>query len=394
MTNSVFDAASLSSGSAVTYRSVAVDFTASAKLSETQAIVCSRRASPSPRGVCELLTLNGASAPTAHGPASNIYGAGASAGCEISMAALSATTAVVCSNNCGAHYCHGLSVSGTTLSIGAELATGESSRAQTAMTRVDDTRAILCWFSSSNTYRTACAILKQITSDNTLSIGSALLLPQASTGQHYRPKDATMLSATTALVAISSYSHLSYNGAVIEITGEMTLGLVRTGYLSTSPYNGVEPRVATVDANTIINCFGDARSSGGGTFCVVVDVSASGFTRGTYLQLENRGHGNNGIDIAGIGSGVAVVCWRGTTVISGGGYAANCLAVKADETTLRPSPLSGQTVSQFMSGTDGNSGDGESLSLAAEATPSGPVGKALYCYTVSSVGRCRIVTLS
>jgi len=389
MSTDEFDVATLSPGGAVTYRTSYTDFTATAKLSETQAIVCSRRANTYPRGVCELLTLNGEAAPTPRSTSSSIYGGGAGSGCEISVAALSATSAVVCSNNCGAHYCHGLTVSGNTLSVGPELPTGESYRAKTAMRRVDATRAILCWFSSSNSYRTACAILKQDPAENILMMGSTLLLPQSNGGQHYRPKQLTMLSPTTALLSISYYSHLDYNGAVIEITGETTLGLMRTGYLSTSPYNGIEPRVATVDANTVINCFGDDRSRGGGTFCVVVDVSTSGFSRGTYLQLESRNHGNNGMDMTSIGSGAAVVCWRGVTVISGGGYGGNCLAVKAVGTELRPSPLSGQTVSQFMSGTDGAGGDGESLSLSGS-----PMGNALYCYSVSSTGRCRMLTLA
>ena len=340
--------------------------------------------------------MSGSSAPIGHGEVSSAYGGGASTGCEMAMAPLSATTAVVCANNCGAHYCSGLSFSGTTLTIGTSMSAGESSRADAVMGRVDDTRAIYCVFSSANSYTMACMMIKHSPSDNTLTKGSVALSPQSSSGQHFRPKGMTMLSATTGLVTISGYGHLDYNGAVVEVTGDMSLSVVRTGNIAdASTYSPMVQKVARVDDNTVVNCFNDQRSSGGGTFCVVVDVSSNGFSTGTYLRLENRGHGNNGMDITGIGSGIAIVCWRGTAVVSssGGGYGGHCMALKADGTSLRPSSLSG-TVSQFLNGADGAGGDAQSQTLYSLGT--NPSDHALYCYMVSSSGpsRCSVLTLS
>ena len=269
-----FDAASISSGAHVTYSGTTlVDFTANAQLTATLAIVCFRRASPTPRGVCELLTLNGALAPSSEGAVgTSIYG-GATTGNEIAMTRLSETAAIVCSHASAGHYCHGLSVSGTTLSVSSGYAVGERDRANVAMTGVDATRAILCYYDSP-TYVCTCVLVAHDASDNSLSFGTELSLPQSTSNQQYRPKHLTMLSASTALLAISEYSILDYNGVVLSITGDTTLSVLRTGDLTpSSVLIGIDPRVARVDSNTAINCFGDQTNSGlGGTWCVVVDV--------------------------------------------------------------------------------------------------------------------------
>lgn len=397
--NTQFDGATISSGPHVTFEKSA-DFVATAQLSAKRAIVCHRRASPNPRGVCELLTLNSGSAPTAHGAVStSIYG-GAASGAEIEMVALSDNAAVVCGMG-PPLYCHGLTVTGTTLNVGKGFAVGESFRAQVAMVGVDSTRAILCFFDSSAGYKSTCVIITHDQSANTVSYGTELTLPQANSGQHYRPKHMTLLSSTTALLAISEYSNLDYTGAVLSVAGT-TLSLIRTGKLTgaTAGRTSIDPRVARVDAGTVIHCYGDQKNSGaGGTWCVVVDVSISGFAVGTFVQLESRNHGNNGIDMVGIGSGAAIVCWRGTSVISGSRYAGNCLAVRADKSgtkaAIRPSPLSGQTISQFLNGVDGSGGDGEYLSLSSLASPSVDGDSVVLCYRgKGAAGRCRELELS
>ena len=353
--STAFDAATLTASPMSNQLGTSSDFMTSAKLTASLGLVCYRRPSPNPRGVCAKVDIPSepSQAPTISSPVeSTIYGT-AQAGNELYMTPLSPTAAIVC----GDSQLHALQVDEETgvLSVGTPVTTGRG-RVTTAMTAVgDNTRAIVCQIAftctvSGSSYTSGCVACSIVTHDsttNTLTVGAYLGMGTTSGNGHY-PSSVTMLSATSALVTADWHVRGGI-GWVMTVGATDSLSLLRGwSHVATYPY-GDYPwpgfgtnsaytygrRICGVkidDNNRVLLCW-SAENVPGNTVCGVVDVSATPFTRGTELVLGNSY--NWGMSMAAVGNGAAVACWRGVWGSTSVGLP--CIALRAgSDNTLHP----------------------------------------------------------
>jgi hypothetical protein len=328
-------------------------------------------------------------------PTASLY----TSGNDIALTALTSTSAIACTHTSGLK-CYMVTAGSSSVTYGPELIVGESFRAELALTRVDNSRAILCWFSyqcSATPCQPAgagvCAVLT--------ATGSSLVRGQernvfgtASYSGHKRPSSVTMLTSTEAIVALSGVS-TEGDMSILTLTGADTFA-TSTNYGSGMPSAASSParvRLARISDNKVVVCYADQSSSNGGGDCNVVDVSdRNNFVQGSTRRLARQGHGANELVMTSLGGHVVMASVRSNspTHSAYGGWSVP-LYVSGNE--LEPSTF---TTADFV-----GHGDFMYPSVAAIPTPGSSVGTALLCFedwasgsSTRFAGRCGTVTLT
>ena len=280
-----------------------------AALSESKALVCYVPYGGGSDGTACILSISGTTVTVG---AEKVFNNGTTS--DISVAALSESKALVCyrdTDNSGYGTACILSISGTTVTVGAEKVFNNGTTSDISVTALSESKALVCYQDTDNSgYGTTCVLS---ISGTTVTAGAA----KAFKGWRISDISVTALSDSKALVCYrddltSNYGTtcvLSISGTTVTAGAEKVFNSANTSYIS----------VAALSESKALVCYQDIENSNYGTACV---LSISGTTVTAGAEKVFNGRRTAYISVTALSESKALVCYQD---IENSNYGTTCV---------------------------------------------------------------------
>jgi len=299
---------SVSKGNSLTIQSGSISYIAVSDFSATTAVVCYRDLSNSDYGTCNHLTVSGTSLTKG---ADLIVNSGTTD--YITVGYFGDSSGIVCyrdSDDGNYGKCHHIAVSGTTLSIGADFTVNPYETWHLTFAHLTSTSGIVCY--NSNNAEALCNLLA-LTNGTTLNSDASVVVNEASTWH----LSVSAFDASSAVICYQDAIHNNY--AICNYLGWNGTSLSRGDDVIVNSAESLYVTVATFDDSTAFVCY---RDNVQGSYGICNHLSAFGTTlaKGEDIIVNTGTTGSNtgSLTAESFTENTGLFCYQDA---SSGGYA-------------------------------------------------------------------------